>query len=84
MVVSSPAAGDRHLLRAFQSESFGVLVQIALFYLGQDQWDEAEPYFRDAQHRAEVVLEQDDPIKDKIAKCLTIRVYKSECPCCML
>ena len=61
-----------------------LLVQIGLFYLGQDQWDEAEPYFRDAQHRAEIVLEQDDPIKEKIAECLRTRIYKSECPCCML
>ena len=61
-----------------------LLVQIGLFYLGQDKWDEAEPYFRDAQHRAEIVLEQDDPIKEKIAECLRTRIYKSECPCCML
>ena len=60
------------------------LMQIALFYLGQDEWNEAEPYFREAQHRAETVLEQDDPIKEKIARCLTTRVYKSECRCCML
>ena len=65
-------------------EALELVVQIALFYLGQDGWDEAEPYFRDAQRRAEIVLEQDDPIKEKIARCLTTRVYESECPCCML
>ena len=65
-------------------EALANLVQTALFYLGQDKWDEAEPYFRDAQSRAEIMLEQDDPIKEKIARCLTTRIYKSECLGCML
>lgn len=65
-------------------EALQLVVQIALFYLGQNEWYEAEPYFRDAQRRAEIVLEQDDPIKEKIARCLTTRVYQSDCPCCML
>ena len=68
----------------YSRQALELVVQIALCYLGQDKWDEAEHYFRDAQHRAETVLEPDDPIKEKIAGCLRTRVYKPECPCCML
>ena len=68
----------------YSRQALETVVQIALCYLGQDKWDEAQHYFRDAQHRAEIVLEPDDPIKGKIAGCLRTRVYKPECPCCML
>ena len=65
-------------------EALRTLIQIGLTYLQRDEWDEAEPYFQDAQRRADIVLKEDDPLKEKIAHCLTTRVYVSKCSCCMV
>ncbi len=73
-----------HLYGTHSREAFVNLMQTALFYLGQGVWSEAEPYFREAQRRADKVLRPDDPVREKIARCLATQSYVSECPCCML
>lgn len=60
------------------------IMQTGISYHCQGKWDEAERLFRDAQRRADVVLEPDDPVKERIAQYFKTRSYKSVCPSCML
>ena len=48
------------------------------------EWEEAEPRFRDAHRRADIVLAPAHLVKEKIAQCLVTRSYISECPGCLL
>jgi hypothetical protein len=60
------------------------IMQTGLFYLGQNMWKEAEPWFREAQSRAERDLDQDDPMKLKIARCVVEQRYEPGCWNCGL
>lgn len=71
-------------LGADTQPAFQNLMHTALFYLEQDQWTEAEPVFKAALQRAEKVLEPDDPVKDRIAKCLETKKYTATCSVCCI
>jgi hypothetical protein len=60
------------------------IMQTGLFHLGQNMWKEAEPWFQEAQSRAESLLDQDDPMKQKVARCLVEQRYEPGCWNCKL
>lgn len=55
------------------------VLQTALFYLNQGQWEEAEPLFKNAFARADKVLEDDDPVEARIAGCLKTKRFEASC-----
>ena len=60
------------------------IIRNALCYLRNGFWEGAKPLLQEAQRRAETVLEPDNPIKGKIAKCLVDRQYESPCIICKI
>lgn len=67
------------LFGAVSQQVSDIVLQTVLLYLDADNWNEAEPYFRDAQRLAEVTLGPNDPVKVKIANCHITRTWVSVC-----
>ncbi|KAL2039489.1 hypothetical protein N7G274_007761 [Stereocaulon virgatum] len=59
-------------------------MHVALRHLRAKCWERAEPLFNEALRRAETVLQPDDPIRAKIAKCLVDHEYESVCSVCKI
>ena len=60
------------------------IIHVALRCLRAKVWERAEPLFHEALRRAETVLQPDDPIREKIAKCLVDHEYESVCSICKI
>ena len=65
------------------------LIQTARFHLRQNEWEDAEPLFRDAKRKIENGHDFDaedseelNDVKQRIAICLNTRVWMSGCPKC--
>ena len=63
-------------------ESFEITMHHALMFLQQDQWQNAEPLFKEAQEKVKILDGSYDGVYDRITDCLETKRYVSCCPEC--